>query len=211
MEGTVAEDWVSVFRQRQVWDLSPEQIEQWIARNKRFFSVLSGLLSEGDRVLELGCGPGRHAIAQATRGYRVTAIDNDPAVLEQARVNARRCAPGAEVEFLLQDMDRLDGFAEDRHVDAITHGGLMEHYSSRDAIRKSLHRQLAVAAHVVFDVPIDTPKNRELFVRDTIFRQIWTAEEWVEEVLSGFAVAEWHVESHESPSMTDDLIVFLRR
>jgi 2-polyprenyl-3-methyl-5-hydroxy-6-metoxy-1,4-benzoquinol methylase len=34
------------------------------------------------RVLDLGCGPGRHSIFLAERGFSVTAVDNAPTALE---------------------------------------------------------------------------------------------------------------------------------
>ncbi|MFD5428536.1 class I SAM-dependent methyltransferase [Streptomyces sp. NPDC127084] len=211
MTADAAKDWISVFKQRQIWELTQNRIEEWIERNSEFFSLLSDVLPGEARVLELGCGPGRHAIAQALCGYLVTAIDIDPTILEQARKNAMNCAPDSHIEFLIQDMNCLDGFAEDLKLDAVTHGGLMEHFPSPDAIRTSLHRQLAVAPYVIFDVPFDTRKNRALFDKDTIFRQIWTSEKWTSEILSGFGVIEWRTEIHEEASMTDDLIVCIRR
>lgn len=43
----------------------------------------------GSRVLDLACGTGRHALAAAALGAKVTAIDNDPASLEIGRKEAK--------------------------------------------------------------------------------------------------------------------------
>lgn len=51
-------------------------------------------LSEGDRVLDVGCGTGRHAIRLAEKGIRVTAIDLSAEMLTVAR----KAAESAEVE-----------------------------------------------------------------------------------------------------------------
>ena len=40
-------------------------------------------------VLDLCCGPGRHSVAFAKRGYRVTGVDRTPFLLKKARENAR--------------------------------------------------------------------------------------------------------------------------
>jgi SAM-dependent methyltransferase len=41
------------------------------------------------RLLDIGCGTGRHAFALARRGYEVTGIDNSPFMLAHARTRAR--------------------------------------------------------------------------------------------------------------------------
>jgi SAM-dependent methyltransferase len=54
------------------------------------------------RVLDLGCGPGAHAIAFARLGHRVTGVDTSPRLLDRARSSAR--AAGVEVEWVEADM-----------------------------------------------------------------------------------------------------------
>ena len=61
---------------------------------------LSGV-APGGRVLDLCCGPGRHAVELAKRGYKVTGVDLDPRYLDQARKNADQ----AEVELELVNAD----------------------------------------------------------------------------------------------------------
>jgi 2-polyprenyl-3-methyl-5-hydroxy-6-metoxy-1,4-benzoquinol methylase len=53
------------------------------------------------RILDVGCGTGRHAIELARRGYRVTGIDLSEAQLARAREKAREA--GVTVEFLRRD------------------------------------------------------------------------------------------------------------
>jgi SAM-dependent methyltransferase len=45
-------------------------------------------LSPGARVLDVGCGPGRHTIELARRGYEVLGIDPSRAMIEAARARA---------------------------------------------------------------------------------------------------------------------------
>ena len=47
-------------------------------------------LPTGARILDVGCGPGRHAIELAARGYAVTGIDVSPRFLAIAREEAAR-------------------------------------------------------------------------------------------------------------------------
>ena len=67
---------------------------------------VTGLLEltgfSGKRVLDLCCGPGRHSVELALRGYEVTGVDRSPFLLEKARAAAAE--KGAEVEWLLDDM-----------------------------------------------------------------------------------------------------------
>lgn len=56
----------------------------------------------GKRVLDLCCGPGRHAVELARRGFDVTGVDRSPFLLERAQT--RSSAAGTEVEWVLDDM-----------------------------------------------------------------------------------------------------------
>jgi SAM-dependent methyltransferase len=69
-----------------------EQVDQLLA--------LTGL--ENGRVLDLGCGPGRHVIPLALKGFEVTAVDASPFLLAKAREHAHRSS--AAVEFIRSDM-----------------------------------------------------------------------------------------------------------
>ena len=56
-------------------------------------------------VLDLGCGPGRHAVPFAQRGFRVTGVDLSVFHLEKAK--ERASAAGVAVEFV--EGDRVFG------------------------------------------------------------------------------------------------------
>ena len=53
-------------------------------------------------VLDLCCGPGRHSIALAKRGIRVTAVDRSEFLLNKAKAEAAKL--GLEIEFVSDDM-----------------------------------------------------------------------------------------------------------
>ena len=62
-------------------------------------------LKPGGRVLDLCCGPGRHSLELARRGFAVTGVDRTVSFLRQARRQAR--AEGLKIEFIRQDMRRF--------------------------------------------------------------------------------------------------------
>jgi len=63
--------------------------------------ALTGI-GPGSRVLDLACGPGRHAIEFARRGLVVTGVDRTSSYLQRAEENAR--AAKLEVEWVQEDM-----------------------------------------------------------------------------------------------------------
>ena len=66
----------------------------------RFLYRLRGELP-GAALLDVGCGEGRHAIAAARRGFRVTGADFEPLALARARAAAREA--GAAVRLVKAD------------------------------------------------------------------------------------------------------------
>lgn len=58
------------------------------------------------RILDVGCGTGRHAVELARRGYRLAGVDLSPSQIERAREKA--AAAGIEVDFRVADARDLD-------------------------------------------------------------------------------------------------------
>ena len=120
-----------MFQDRQVWQLTRPVVDRWIARNSVFFGMLLHHVPPGSRILELGCGPGRHAIGAATLGYQVVGIDLDPRIVAQAQANAAAVAPECGASFRTGDMFDLTAIAPAGTFQAISHGGVMEHLELR--------------------------------------------------------------------------------
>ncbi len=102
------------------------------------------------RVLDLGCGPGAHAIAFARRGHLVTGVDTSRRLLDRARAAARR--EQAEVEWVEADMRefrRPAGF--DLVCSLYASFGYFDDRGNREVL-ENLHASLAPGGALVLDV-----------------------------------------------------------
>lgn len=63
-------------------------------------------LPPGSRILDVGCGTGRHSVALTERGYTVTGVDLSPDMIGKAREKA--ASRGYEVDFIVRDAAELD-------------------------------------------------------------------------------------------------------
>ncbi len=79
----------------------------WSERNfkskkiKREIGIFSSMVKDGGKVLDAGCGPGRHSAMLLANGYKVTGIDFSRSMINEAR---KRVPEG---NFMLMDMTRL--------------------------------------------------------------------------------------------------------
>ena len=99
------------------------------------------------RLLDLGCGEGRHAVAAARFGYQVTAVDSEPLALRRAR----RAARGLAVRFMRADALRLP-FPEGS-FDVIVDYGCLHHQKRADWSRylSGVLRTLAPGGHYILE------------------------------------------------------------
>lgn len=72
-------------------------------------------LQAGDRVLDVGCGPGRHSLGLAAVGMDVTGVDISPRFVELATAAAAELDVPTTPRFMVADARRL----EERGYDAV--------------------------------------------------------------------------------------------
>jgi SAM-dependent methyltransferase len=69
-------------------------------------SFLEGEIPKGSRVLDVGCGVGRHSLELARRGYKAVGVDITSAFVELANKTAK--AERLEAQFRLKDARKLE-------------------------------------------------------------------------------------------------------
>ncbi|MBI3994364.1 MAG: class I SAM-dependent methyltransferase [Nitrospirae bacterium] len=85
------------------------------------------------RILDLGCGEGRHALACARAGFDAVGLDYQPRAIRKARAFARKLKIRRGVRFMVGDAFRLP-FPPDR-FDGIIDYGCLHHVKIGDTRR----------------------------------------------------------------------------
>lgn len=128
----------------------------------------------GARVLDLPCGPGRHAVELARRGYEVTGYDLMPRHVEQARTRAADA--GVHARFEVADMYAcpLEPGAYDVVLNLFTSIGYSEHEADDMALVRRVHDALRPGGVFVIDT-----KGKEVLARAFESRRYHELDGWV--------------------------------
>ena len=106
----------------------------------------------GIAVLDLCCGPGRHSLELARRGFHVTGVDRTAAYLDRARQLASQ--EGLNVEFVQDDMRRFcppDAFRQPSYS-LFTSFGFFEDPAENQSVLCNLYRSLKGGGALIVDV-----------------------------------------------------------
>lgn len=127
---------------RERWDAVPEEVDQ--------IQNLLGI-SPGDSVLDLCCGPGRHSLELARRGFSVTGVDRTRLYLESAQRQARE--EGLPLELLQEDMRRFrrDG-AFDAALSLFTSFGYFSEQKDDEQVLQNLFSSLKPGGRLLIDL-----------------------------------------------------------
>ncbi len=105
----------------------------------------------GRRVLDIGCGLGRHTVYLAGRGFEVTATDNAPAALAACRENLGK----AGVDATLIEAEMTEMAFPDEHFDGVVASHAIHHTDGKTLARiiESITQKLAPGGYLVWATP----------------------------------------------------------
>jgi len=108
-------------------------------------------VQSGARVLDLCCGPGRHAIPLAQHGFTVTGVDLSAELLKQAEQKAK--TEGAKIEWIEKDMrEFVRPEAFDLALSLFTSFGYFEESADDVKTLKNVCRSLKTGGMFVIDL-----------------------------------------------------------
>lgn len=89
----------SLWRDMYPFMFPPKRFTDAVLEIDKLIALVS---PKGKNVLDLCCGPGRHSISLAKRGFKVTGVDRTKFLLDKAKAKAR--AAKAKIEWIQADM-----------------------------------------------------------------------------------------------------------
>ena len=110
-------------------------------------AILENAPREGKlKVLDIGCGPGEFSILMALAGHDATGVDLTPAMLEQARANAKKY--NVEVNFMNMDVQNLE--FEDETFDLVIARNVTWNLQDAEGFFKGCQRVLKKGGRIVY-------------------------------------------------------------
>ncbi len=164
--GTGCHDWETV------------EPSEYVARNL----ALVAAEAPGGRLLDLGCGEGRHCILAARLGFFTVGVDYEPLALKRARTFAREAAVAGAVRFLASDLFALPlGKAT---FDVLLDYGCLHHQRKRDWPRylAAIRGVLRPGGHFLLSVfstafRVYGPSSRPWHLSHGAYRRFFTPED----------------------------------
>ncbi len=138
-----------------------DSIAYYRSRLERTLAWVDDLaLASGARVLEIGFGAGRAAIALGERGFRVTGVDSGGRMLEVATRSVARAGLSASVNLGIGDAEQLS--AEDSSFDLVLALGVVPWLGNPARGVREMGRVTRAGGHVIASVNNRRQLNRVL-------------------------------------------------
>jgi SAM-dependent methyltransferase len=148
------EAWGPIMFSRERWEGAPEEVDNLI-------DLVD--IEPNANVLDLCCGPGRHLLEFARRGFSVTGVDRTKKYLEDARKSAEK--EGLKAEFVQKDMRKFrKPQTFDLAVNLLTSFGFFEDQRDDEKVAKNVFASLREGGAFVIEM-----MGKEILAR--IFRE----------------------------------------
>ncbi|MHB1166967.1 MAG: class I SAM-dependent methyltransferase [Carboxydocellales bacterium] len=120
------------------FSLGYEQMINWDKRLEREAPVFQKLFADQvvRRVLDLGCGPGNHAVMFASWGLEVVGIDPSGAMVERAKAKTKQA--GVKAEFLVGDFLNFTELVQGTFDVVVILGNSLPHLLKVEELEKCL-------------------------------------------------------------------------
>jgi 2-polyprenyl-3-methyl-5-hydroxy-6-metoxy-1,4-benzoquinol methylase len=79
--------------------------ERFAAAKEEVSRIMALTQCGAGSLLDLSCGPGRHVVEFAQRGFRVTGVDRSPFLLDRAREHGSKAC--VSIEWIMDDYEEL--------------------------------------------------------------------------------------------------------
>lgn len=153
--------------------------------------VLDGLLTPPGKLLDLGCGTGRHVVHFARRDFDVTALDLSPHMLDVCRHKLVRAGLHATlVEHDLCDLDLFEPASFDYVLCMFSTLGLIRGRTNRLVVLRQVRRVLKPEGLLVFHV-----HNRWHNLFDPQGR-LWLLQTYLTQPFRGYQVGDKIMETY---------------
>jgi len=125
--------------------------ERFAAAKEEVSRIITLTQCGGGSLLDLCCGPGRHAVEFSQCGFRVTGVDRSPFLLDRAREHASKA--GASIEWVMEDMRafvRPEAF--DLACNLFTSFGYFKDEQDDLRVLRNIHQSLKKTGVLVIEV-----------------------------------------------------------
>ena len=129
-----------------------------VKEKKFFISKIISYCKPYKNILEAGCGTGVLSTYLANNGFDVTAVDNDPEMLNIAKKISMKY--DKRPNFIKQDINNLN--YPTNHFGVVFSHGVLEHFSDSQII-SLIKKQLKISRTLIFSIPtnyLDEKKDR---------------------------------------------------
>lgn len=125
--------------------------ERFNAAQEQVDKILSLVNFQGTSILDLCCGPGRHSLILAERGFTVTGVDKTAFLLDKAKTRAR--AKNLQIDWIQQDMrDFVRPGAYDLVLSMFTSFGYFDNKDEDIKVLNNIFQSLKPRGACIIDV-----------------------------------------------------------